>query len=84
MHGANQVDEESPSVIRRRQRIGLGLLTVFSAAYGGFLFLCTFAYGWISETRLAGIPLTVVYGLGLIAMSIAVAMVYGLLNRAAR
>jgi uncharacterized membrane protein (DUF485 family) len=82
MHtAANQVDDESESTIRRRQRIGLMLLAIFSVAYGGFIGLCTFAYTWISETRIAGIPLTVAYGVGLIGMSIAVACVYGLLNR---
>jgi len=46
--------------------------------------LCTFAYTWISETSVAGVPLTVAYGVGLIAMSIAVAMIYGLMNREAK
>lgn len=85
MHNAvNQVDHEHESVIGHRQRIGLVLLGIFSIAYGGFIGLCTFAYNWISETRIAGIPLTVAYGVGLILMSIAVAMVYGLLNRQAK
>lgn len=80
----NEVDHESESVIQRRQRIGLLLLAIFSTAYGGFIGLCTFAYTWISETLVAGIPLTVVYGVGLIAMSIAVAMIYGFVNRQAK
>lgn len=85
MHNAaNQVDHEDESVIGYRQRIGLVLLGIFSIAYGGFIGLCTFAYNWISETRIGGIPLTVGYGVGLIFMSIAVAMVYGLLNRQAK
>lgn len=85
MHtGVNQVDHEPESVIQRRQRVGLILLTLFTIAYGGFIGLCTFAYTWISETRIAGIPLTVAYGFGLIAMSIAVACVYGFMNRQAK
>lgn len=85
MHtAADEVDHESESIILRRQRIGLLLLAIFSIAYGGFIGLCTFAYTWISETRFAGIPLTVVYGVGLVGMSIMVACVYGLMNRQAR
>ncbi|MCU0708646.1 MAG: DUF485 domain-containing protein [Pirellula sp.] len=85
MHtSANQVDEESDEVIQRRQRIGLRLLLFFTLAYAGFIGLCTFAYTWISETRLSGIPLTVACGVGLILLSIAVAMVYGVWNRRAR
>ncbi|MFO0014568.1 MAG: DUF485 domain-containing protein [Planctomycetota bacterium] len=85
MHStANQVDHEPESVIRRRQRIGLILLAIFSAAYGGFIALCTFAYTWISETRIGGVPLTVAYGVGLIGLSLAVAMIYGLMNRQAK
>lgn len=83
-HTANEVEHEPESVIHRRQRIGLVLLTIFSLAYGGFIGLCTFAYTWISETSVAGVPLTVAYGVGLIAMSIAVAMIYGLMNREAK
>jgi uncharacterized membrane protein (DUF485 family) len=85
MHnGVNQVDHEPESAVQRRQRIGLKLLTIFTIAYGGFIGLCTFAYTWISETRIAGISLTVAYGVGLIGMSIAVACIYGFMNRQAR
>jgi uncharacterized membrane protein (DUF485 family) len=83
-HAANEVEHEPESVIQRRQRIGLLLLAIFSIAYCGFIGLCTFAYTWISETLVAGIPLTVAYGVGLIAMSIAVAMIYGFVNRQAK
>lgn len=83
-HAANEVDHESESAIRRRQRMGLALLLIFSLAYGGFIGLCTFAYSWVSETLVMGVPLTVAYGVGLIAMSIAIAMIYGFLNREAK
>lgn len=78
---SNHVETESDAVVGRRQRIGIRLLLLFSVAYAGFIGLCTFAYQWVTETRIMGIPLTVVYGLGLIFLSIAVAMVYGLLSR---
>lgn len=78
---ANPVETESEAVVARRQRIGIRLLLMFSVAYAGFIGLCTFAYQWVTETRIVGIPLTVVYGVGLIFLSIAVAMVYGWLSR---
>lgn len=82
MHtSANQVDDEPQAVIQRRQRIGLILLALFTLAYAGFIGVCTFAYTWISQTRISGIPLTVVYGVGLILLSIAVAVIYGAWNR---
>ena len=85
MHiSANQVAPEPEAILRRRQRIGLALLAFFSIAYGGFIALCTFAHTWISQTRIGGIPLTISYGVGLIAMSIAVAVLYGLWNRQAK
>jgi uncharacterized membrane protein (DUF485 family) len=80
-HSANSVEHESVSVIQRRQRIGLILLSLFSIAYGGFIVLCAFAYQWISQTRVSGIPLTVAYGVGLVFFSLAIAMIYGLLCR---
>ena len=80
-HSENTVEHESDSVILRRQRIGLFLLSLFSIAYGGFIGLCTFAYQWISQTRVSGIPLTVAYGVGLVFLSLVTAMTYGLMCR---
>ena len=80
-HPANETPVESEHVIRRQQRIGVILLTIFSAAYGGFIGLATFAYQWFAETKVGGIPLTVCYGVGLVLFSLIVAMLYGLLSR---
>lgn len=80
-HPANTTEHESEQVIARRQRIGVTLLLLFTIAYAGFIGLCTFAYDWISKTKVAGIPLTVAYGFGLLILSLIVAMLYGLLSR---
>jgi uncharacterized membrane protein (DUF485 family) len=80
-HSANTTEHEQAHVIARRERIGLTLLILFTIAYGGFIGLCTFAYDWITQTKIAGIPLTIGYGVGLIVLSLIVALLYGLLSR---
>lgn len=83
-HSANVTEVESETVIRRQQRIGISLLLLFSAAYGGFIGLCTFAHRWFSETEFQGIPWTVLYGVGLVLLSLLIAMLYGWLSRQRR
>lgn len=83
-HSANVTEVESEAVMRRQQRIGISLLLLFSAAYGGFIGLCTFAHRWFSKTEFRGIPLTVLYGVGLVLLSLLIAMLYGWLSRQRR
>jgi len=83
-HPANVTEVESEAVMRRQQRIGISLLLLFSAAYGGFIGLCTFAHSWFSKTEFRGIPLTVLYGVGLVLLSLLIAMLYGWLSRQRR
>jgi len=80
-HPANSNEVESESAVRSRQKFGIALLSLFSLAYAGFIGLCIFANQWISQTLWHGIPLTVVYGVGLILLSIVVAMLYGWISR---
>jgi uncharacterized membrane protein (DUF485 family) len=80
-HSANTTEHEEDHVIARRQRIGVTLLVLFTLAYASFIGLCTFAYDWITQTKVAGIPLTVAYGVGLIVLSLIVAMIYGFFSR---
>jgi uncharacterized membrane protein (DUF485 family) len=56
-------------------------MILFTIAYASFIGLCTFAYDWITQTRVAGIPLTIAYGVGLIVLSLFVALLYGILSR---
>ena len=80
-HPANTTEHEEIHVIAKRQRIGVILLLFFTLAYASFIGLCTFAYEWITQTKIAGIPLTVAYGVGLILLSLVIAILYGLLSR---
>jgi uncharacterized membrane protein (DUF485 family) len=80
-HSANTTEHEQDHVIARRQRIGVTLMILFTIAYASFIGLCTFAYDWITQTKVAGIPLTIAYGVGLIVLSLFVALLYGILSR---
>lgn len=77
MHSENQVEVEDQDVIASRQRMGLILLSVFSAIYFGFIALCAFANTWFSGVLLSGVPATVWYGFGLIILALVIAGIYG-------
>jgi uncharacterized membrane protein (DUF485 family) len=81
MHSENQVEHEDSNVIERRQRIGLVLLLLFATIYFVFIGLCAFANQWFASVKFAGVPATVWYGFGLIALALAIAGIYGRLCR---
>jgi uncharacterized membrane protein (DUF485 family) len=81
LHSENQVEKESASTIASRARVGLVLLAVFSLVYFGFIFLCAFANAWFASVEFGGVPATVWYGFGLIALALVIAGVYGRLSR---
>jgi len=81
LHTENQVDQESSSAIASRQRIGLILLACFSTVYFIFIFLCAFANAWFASISFWGVPATVWYGFGLIALALVIAGAYGRLSR---
>jgi len=81
MHShANSMEVEDNDVIRKRQRFGVILLSIFSLAYAGFIGLCMFAFEWFSSTNVYGIPLTVGYGVALILFSLMIALIYGAMS----
>jgi len=82
LHSENQVEEESAVTIAGRERIGLILLSLFSAVYFGFIFLCAFANAWFASVTFLDVPATVWYGFGLIILALVIAGVYGRLSRA--
>jgi uncharacterized membrane protein (DUF485 family) len=80
-HSKNEVETESEADIDRRKRIGLMLLAVFSVVYFGFIALCTFANRWFASVEYQGVPATVWYGFGLMALALVIAFVYGRWSR---
>ena len=82
MHENNSsVETETQDQIRSRQRLSLWLLAFFTSVYAVFIGLCAFAYGLVSLNEIAGVPIVVWYGLGLILLAIAIAGLYGRLTR---
>jgi uncharacterized membrane protein (DUF485 family) len=80
-HSENKVEVEAAGDIARRRRIGLILLALFSSVYFGFIGLCAFANAWFADLEWQGMPATVWYGFGLIALALLIAVIYGRWSR---
>ena len=65
----------------RNARIGLVLFGVYLLLYGGFVLLSAFSPDTMESTPVAGINLAILYGFGLIAAALILALVYGWLCR---
>ena len=65
----------------RNARIGLILFAVYVLLYGSFVLLNAFAPDVMVSRPVAGLNLSVVYGLGLIFAAFALALLYGWLCR---
>ena len=61
----------------RNARIGLVLFGVYLLLYGGFVLLNAFSPDTMEITPVAGINLAILYGFGLIATALILALVYG-------
>jgi predicted membrane protein len=78
--------EDHPAVVSPNARIGLALLVLYFAAFVGLLLLNVFSPQVMSETELAvgqdhviilwGTNVGVVYGVGLIVLAVALAIIY--------
>ncbi len=60
-------------------RIGLVLFAIYLFFYGGFVFLNAFRADVMETTPIAGINLAILYGFGLIAFALVLALIYGFL-----
>jgi uncharacterized membrane protein (DUF485 family) len=65
-------------MLPRSSRLGLSLFAVYLALYGGFVALNTFAPSTMEATPWAGINVAILYGCGLIAAAVVLALVYGI------
>lgn len=77
----SSLENETEAQLRSRQRLSLWLLGIFTTVYAVFIGLCAFAYNLVSSNEIAGVPVVVWYGLGLILLAIAIAGLYGRLTR---
>lgn len=83
-HGPEQpreiVDER---IAARNARLGLWLFGVYLIVYGGFVLLTAFAPQVMQITFASGLNVAILYGLGLIAGAMVLALVYAWLCRPA-
>lgn len=61
----------------RNARIGLVLFGVYLLLYGGFVLLNAFSPDTMAVKPVAGINLAILYGFGLIAAALVLALLYG-------
>ena len=67
----------------RNARIGLRFFFAYLVLYAGFVLLNAFAAHWMERT-LGGVNVAILYGFGLIAAAIVLAMIYGMVCDSSR
>jgi uncharacterized membrane protein (DUF485 family) len=75
-------EDEVPGIAARNSRYGLALFSVYLLLYGGFVLLNAFAPAQMERTPISGVNLAILYGFGLIAAALVLALIYGWLCRA--
>ena len=84
-HGAMHPKEvEDPIVAARNARYGMVLFSIYLAIYGGFVGLNAFRPDLMESTPAWGLNLAILYGLALIVIAMALALVYCWLCRGRR
>lgn len=76
----NSTDSVSPER-RFNTRLGLWLFAVYLVLYLGFVLISAFAAEVMDTIIVAGLNLAIVYGLALIVIALALALMYGLMCR---
>lgn len=72
----NVREDEHPALIAHNTRLGLVLFAVYCALYAGFMGLSTFAPAVMKSQPFGGANLAIIYGFGLIAAAMILAIVY--------
>jgi uncharacterized membrane protein (DUF485 family) len=80
-HAPAEQEATDEQVVRRRARHGLVLFAIYFALYGGFVVLNVFFPKLMETTPVAGVNLAILYGFGLIAAALILALVYAWLCR---
>ncbi len=76
--GATHMDE---AFEKRKSRIGIRMTLLYSVVYAGFVVLSVFRPTWMGARAVFGLNVAVSYGLGLILIAIAFALIYNHLCR---
>lgn len=80
-HGPNRAEVPDPATDDRHARSGRALFAIYLVLYGGFVGLIAFAPRLMERTPVAGVSLAILYGFGLIAAALLLALLYGWLCR---
>ena len=80
-HHVDQDTLECEITSRRNSRIGMVLFLVYLVVYAVYVLLTAFLRGTMSMIVFAGLNLAIVYGLFLILLAFAMAILYGWLCR---
>jgi uncharacterized membrane protein (DUF485 family) len=80
-HHAAPPEPADPATQARNARYGLALFFLYLAVYTGFVLLNAFAPTLMATPLVGGVNLAVLYGLGLIAAALALALLYAWLCR---
>ena len=72
--------EKTPEA-SRNARLGLWLFGVYLVFYAGFVLISAFATDLLEWVPILGLNLAVIYGFGLIALALVLALIYGWLCR---
>ena len=68
--------DHHPETVGRNARNGLILFAVYVILYLGFMLMNAFAHERMQKPVIAGVNLAIVYGMGLIAAALILALVY--------
>jgi uncharacterized membrane protein (DUF485 family) len=72
---------DSPATSARNARVGMVLFVLYLLIYGGFVVINAFWPDVMSDVQIAGVNLSVSYGLGLIGLALVLALIYAWLCR---
>lgn len=72
---------EKPSEASRNARLGLWLFGIYLLFYSGFVLISAFATELLEWVPVLGLNLAVIYGFGLIALALVLALIYGWFGR---
>ena len=70
----------APERLTYNAKLGLVLFAVYTVLYTQFVFVAAFKHEWMA-TPLAGVPVSVWAGFGLIAAAVVLALLYGAMAR---
>jgi uncharacterized membrane protein (DUF485 family) len=70
---------DTPSSQARNSKYGLILFSIYAVFYLGFVLVNAFAASWVEWVPFLGLNLAILWGFGLIALALILALVYGFL-----